>query len=378
MSRTLRIGIDAHAVGERKTGNERFIANVARELRGICDHELILYFTDEAAAGAWQTGAWHTGERHTDGRTEVRVLRPSSPFLRIPFSMPAAARRDRLDVLLVQYSASARIRCPVVTVVHDVSFAVHPESFTALERLWMPRTIPATMRRAAAVVTVSSFSRDEIRRVYGIPEARIVVAPNGVDPVFERPAPASGQWEPPYLLWVGNIEPRKNLGTVVRAFEILMRRHPETADRLLVVGTELRGGGDSVRREAAELERSGRIAFLGRIDDVELAGLLQRAIALVYPSVYEGFGLPVVEAMACGIPVLASDIPVMREVAGEAAALLPARDAEAWAEAMLEISTDGARRAHMSALGRERAASFTWRRTAEAVLGALEGAVAGG
>jgi len=174
--RRLRIGIDAHAIGGRQTGNERFIANLIPALRELCEHDLFLYFTDGRAAAGWP--AQHG--------TTIRILSPGNPLIRIPFSLPARAARDRLDVLFVQYTAPPITGIPVVTIVHDVAFARFPEFFTPKERLWMRRTIPFTMRRAAQIVTVSDFSKAEIVRVFGVAEERITVAHNGVDPIFLR------------------------------------------------------------------------------------------------------------------------------------------------------------------------------------------------
>lgn len=347
-NRRLRIGIDAHAIGERRTGNERFIANVLRELRDLCDHEFVLFFTSTRAAHEW--AGWHS-----------RVIRPRSPWLRIPFSLPMAARRERLDVLLTQYTAPRWPGCPVVTVVHDVSFAEHPEFFTGVERLWMPRTIPATMRRAERVVTVSEFSKGEIQRIYGVPEAKIVVAPDGVDPVLVIESAPNGS--EPYFLFVGTTSPRKNLQTLLSAFASMRRRNPEVRERLKVVGPGEPG------------QPQDGVEYLGYVDDPQLAGLLQHATALCFPSIYEGFGLPPLEAMAVGTRVLVSDIPAMREVCGEAASYLTPNDAEAWTGEMLRSATDLTLRTSSAEIGRKRASEFTWTRTARAVLSALEEAV---
>jgi glycosyltransferase involved in cell wall biosynthesis len=289
---------------------------------------------------------------------------------------PTAARRDRLDALLVQYVGPPFAACPVVTVVHDVAFAVYPEFYSRAERLWMPRAIPATMRRAAGVVTVSRFSRDEIRRLYGIPEDRVTVAYNGVDPVFlgnGDAASATPRVEPPYFLAVGNLQPRKNLVTLIRAYRTLVARHPHVTERLVVVGQEFYAA-DAVLAEAADLTRAGRIVFTGYLPDAELVTLLRSATAFAYPSVYEGFGLPAVEAMAMGVPTLVSDVPVMREVTGDAAVRLPPTDPHAWAEALAGVAADGERRADLARRGRARAADFTWERAARQVLASLEAA----
>jgi glycosyltransferase involved in cell wall biosynthesis len=366
MTRRLRLGIDAHAIGERQTGNERFITNVTRALGTVCDHELILFVGTAAAAD---------GFRGME-RVQVRVMRPDNPAARLLWWFPTVARRDRLDALLVQYVGPPFVACPVVTVVHDVAFAVYPEFYSRAERMWMPRAIPATMRRAAGVVTVSRFSRDEIRRLYGISEDRVTVAYNGVDPVFlgnGDGAPVAPRVEPPYFLAVGNLQPRKNLVTLIRAYRTLVARHPNTAERLVVVGQEFYAA-DAVLAEAADLTRAGRIVFTGYVPDADLVALLRSATAFAYPSVYEGFGLPAVEAMAMGVPTLVSDVPVMREVTGDAAVRLPPTDPKAWADALGSVASDGDRRTDLANRGRRRAADFTWESAARQVLAALEAA----
>ena len=357
-TRSLRIGIDAHAIGERKTGNERFVANLIPELRERSDHELVLYVTTEIA------------ERTVRGwgldRTLVHRVRPATPFVRIPLGLPVHAARDRLDVLLVQYTAGPWVPCPVVAVVHDVAFRRHPEFFSAFERTWMRRTIPFTMRRAAGIVTVSSFSRDEIVACFGIDPAKIAIAHEAADPIFARPPSVSSGVEAPYVLAVGNLQPRKNLAVLIRAM-----RELDVPHRLVIAG-QPSFGADTLRRDAADLERSGRVRFIGFVPDERLVALVAGATAFAFPSVYEGFGLPVVEAMAAGTPVMVSDIPVMREIAGDAALRLPPHDPGAWARAIGDLATDPDLRARLAEAGRRRAADFSWGRTAEMVLVALE------
>jgi glycosyltransferase involved in cell wall biosynthesis len=364
-SARLRIGIDAHAVGKRQTGNERFMANVIRALRGLCDHELVLFAGSDDAAGHWATM----------DRTSVVVMRPGNVAARLGWWFPVEARRRALDVLLVQYVGPPVVRCPVVTVVHDVAFAVYPSYYSRGERMWMPMAIPRTMRRSAGVVTVSEFSASEIRRLYRIPAEWITVAPNGVDPVFLSEASAASSMTPPYFLAVGNLQPRKNLVTLIRAYRSLVARRPDLPERLVIVGQGFYAAAE-VFAEAEGLRRSGRIAFTGYVQDEELVALLRSATAFAYPSVYEGFGLPAVEAMAVGTPVAVSDVPVMREVVGDAAVRLPATDVGAWADALERLSADAGHRQALIVRGRDRAARYTWEACAAQVLRTLERAAA--
>jgi glycosyltransferase involved in cell wall biosynthesis len=363
--RRLRIGIDAHAIGERKTGNERFISHVVRELQAICDHNLVLYFTDPVSAGLWRSD-----------RVLVRVLRPKQPVLRIALALPIAARRDRLDVLLVQYTGPPILSCPLVTVVHDISFASHPEYFHWSQAAWMRLAIPWTMRRAARVVTVSDFSRAEIERRYGFYDDQIVVAYDGVDPAFAEPAELQSPVAPPFFLAVGNLQPRKNLETLIRAFALLKQRNPAIREKLVIVGQDFYQA-NGIRTLGDELVRSGAIVFAGYVDDPTLVSLLQAATAFAYPSAYEGFGLPVVEAMAAGVPVLVSDIPVMSEVAGDGALRVDAFDVPAWAVALERVTLDADLRRNLTDAGTRRSRDFPWRKCAETILDTLEAAVHG-
>jgi glycosyltransferase involved in cell wall biosynthesis len=356
----MRIGIDAHAIGERQTGNERFMANLIPALRALCDHELVLYFTSDSAARSWPAME----------RTQVRLVRPANPLIRIPAALPLQVARDRVDVLFVQYTAPPVVGCPIVTIVHDVAFELFPHFFTPKERLWMRRTIPFTMRHAAAVVTVSEFSRDEIERAFGVPRAKITVAYDGVDPIFSDPTPRPSPVEPPFILAVGNVQPRKNLETLIRAYARLVERHPETKERLVLVGKEVFEAG-TIHAEAAELKRAGRVEFTGYVSDQELVGLMRGATAFAYPSRYEGFGLPPVEAMAAGVPAVVSDIPVTREVIGDAGLRVPPMLIDPWSEALHRVITDQALRADLIERGRERSARYTWEASARGILEVL-------
>jgi glycosyltransferase involved in cell wall biosynthesis len=359
----LRVGIDAHALGQRQTGNERFVAGVVTELQRRDDCELVLFVTNAEAARGWVAPG-----------TTARLLRPSHPLARVLGWFPYWARRDRLDAMLVQYVTSPFLPCPSVAVVHDVAFALFPEYYSRAERFWMPRAIPATMRRASAVVTVSEFSRDEIARLYGIDRERITVAYDGVDASFHAPPLVPAPVDRPYFLAVGNLQPRKNLLTLIRGFGELVRSDPTVPERLVIAGQRSHGA-ETVLEEARALERSGTVVFLGYVPDQQLVALLHGATAFCYPSIYEGFGLPVVEAMAAGTPVLASDIPVVREVAAGAALVVPPTDSRLWAEALGRIRTDATLRASLLRTAAVRVQRFTWEECAGAVLGAIREAV---
>jgi glycosyltransferase involved in cell wall biosynthesis len=235
----------------------------------------------------------------------------------------------------------------------------------------MNLTVPWSVRRSTGLIAVSEFTRDEIVAVYGTPREKITVAHNGVDPVFLDGTRRPSLVEPPFFLAAGNLEPRKNLVTLIRAYRALLARRPDLPERLVLVGKEW-FGSDLVMSEAGSLIEAGRVLFTGYVGDDRMVGLLQGATALVYPSLYEGFGLPPVEAMAVGTPAVVSDIPVTREVAGDAALLVPPLDQEAWTVALDRVSTDPNLRRDLAARGREQAGRFTWEASARSVVAALE------
>jgi glycosyltransferase involved in cell wall biosynthesis len=364
--RPLRIGIEAHVVNSRPSGNGRVVANLVDAMAGVSPHRFFVYVTDPDVASAW-------GRRAGSNVTVRRVPGGASPFLRIPAVLPFMAARDRVDVFLAHDVRPPVAPFPVVTLVHDLAFERYPEFFSRYERAWMTRGFRYSCRHSAGVITVSNFTRDEIVGLYGVPAARISVAWNGVDPSFLSGKARTAPVEPPYFLAVGTLQPRKNLATLIRAFRSLRARSPQIRERLVIVGAP-GFRSDAIVGEARDLQAAGLLEFTGYLGGDALIALMQHATAFAYPSVYEGFGLPPLEAMAAGAPVAVSDIPVTREVLGDAALFVPAMDAEAWSKALESVATDATLRERLVGSGRAHAAEFTWARSAQVALDALEGA----
>jgi glycosyltransferase involved in cell wall biosynthesis len=257
-----------------------------------------------------------------------------------PVGIARAARE--LDVLhCTTFRGPVRARPPVVVTVHDLALLRHPEAFPPWHRHTGRTVIRHGVARADAIVAVSSFTRAEIVELTGLPSERVRVVPNGVEPVF---APEGRAEEGVYVLAVGTLEPRKNLARAVQGATL-------AGVELRVVGAAGWGG----------VEVSG---WRGRVDDEELAALYRGARCLVFPSLYEGFGLPVLEAMACGTPVVTTRGGATEEVAGGAAVLVDARDPASIAAGIGEADR---RREELRRLGLERARAFTWDRAADLV-----------
>ncbi|MCX7682258.1 MAG: glycosyltransferase family 4 protein, partial [Anaerolineae bacterium] len=256
--------------------------------------------------------------------------------------------------------------CPTVITVHDLSFLRFPELFRPANRLYLALMTRLSARRAHRLIAVSAFTAAETTRLLGIPSERISVIYHGVDPAF-RPLPPDEVAEfrhrmglpPRFVLFVGTLEPRKNLVRLVEAFA----RIRDNQVRLVLVG----GQGWLCAELFASVEALGlteRVIFAGYVDNETLPLWYNAATVLAYPSLYEGFGLPVLEAQACGTPVLASNTSSLPEAAGDAAIMVPPDDVEALATALDQLLSSEGLRQEMRERGLRHAAQFSWQRTA--------------
>jgi glycosyltransferase involved in cell wall biosynthesis len=375
----MRIGLDASLAGE-PGGTGRYTRLLVRHLVGLDpEGEYRLYFRaqDEGVNPLRSLGG---------PRVRPQVVDGPHPLWRVHVGLARALRRDRVDV----YHALAFFvpwfwRGPTVVTVHDI----HP---VLLRRHWWVRGsrraylvmrvhIPLALRRARVVLTHSAYVRDTIRARYGLPAERIVVTPPGADPFFlEAPAPhdlavADARFgREPFFLSVGVLAPQKNPAGLVRAFARLGRRGERPAPRLVLAGRSV--GGYAERHLVpliAALGLTDRVALPGYVDDTLLRALYHRATALVMPSFGEGFGLPVLEAMASGTPVIAATGSSLPEVGGDAAVYVDPAEPAAIAEAMDTLLHDAARRDELRARGRARARTFTWERPVRRVLECYRG-----
>lgn len=363
----MRIGIDAHAIGSQLTGNETYIKNLILALLDLDEvNEYVLFFTRPGIAKAWE------------GRfpnVRVQLLRPHTPYARIPLSFPIALYKTGVDLVHVQYTAPPFYHKPIVVTIHDLSFEHFPQFFTPKERFFFRRTIPRTARRAAKVLTVSEYSRRDIIHTYGLPPEKVVVTPNGVGSEF-APVRDTARLEAlqkkygierEYLLSVGNLQPRKNLAQLIRAYTRLRELVEEFRGQLVIVGRKA-WLYQNIVHEAHRSRYVGDVIFTDYVPEDDLPGLYSGATAFVYPSIFEGFGLPVLEAMACGTPVITSNSSALPEVVGEAGLMVDPYDEEAMARAIQRVVEDAQLRAQLSEQSLVQAAKFSWRRTAELTL----------
>lgn len=359
----MRFSVDAHAIGRRQTGNEVYVRSLLNAFASL-DHsaEFFAYVSVDGAADALP--------RRFQKR---RVSR--NPFVRLGYDLPLRLRQDRPDLLHVQYTAPLGCQVPIVVSVHDVSFLEFPEYYTPARVLQLRLTVQRTVARAARVLTGSEFSRHAITRAYGLDPDKIVVVPNAAAALFRplpREAAAGWVWSrlgipTPFILTVGDLQPRKNQVGLVRAFAAMVRTFPNLPHHLVLAGQETWHGSD-VRRAAEKSGLAERIHFTGYVPDEALLQLYNACEFYVFPSFYEGFGLPVLEAMACARAVACSNASALCEVADSAAILFDPHSTHEMTRAMLDLALDPQLRARMERLGLQRSTHFSWRKTAQKTL----------
>ena len=359
----MRFSVDAHAVGQHLTGNETYIRNLLNCF-AVLDRqaEFVAYISRQDAFD-------QVPDRFQKKRVAI------NPYVRLGYDLPRRVAEDRPNLLHVQYTAPIRCAAPIVVSVHDVSFLEHPEYFTSLRALQLRLTVRRTVRSAACVLTPSEFSKRRILEAYRLAEEKVVVLPNGVSSAFhpvareaaQRSLPASLNIPFPYVLTVGDLQPRKNHLGLIRAFEELVRNYPQLPHHLVVVGKET-WYAPTVRAAAKKSLLHDRIHFTGFVDDDQLHRLYGACDLMVYPSFYEGFGLPIVEAMACGRAVACSNTSAMPEVADSAAILFDPCSQRDLVAAMRDLLLNPELRLRMERLGAQRATLFNWEKTAAKTL----------
>jgi glycosyltransferase involved in cell wall biosynthesis len=325
--------VDADVLGRRRTGDETYVLNLLRELAQPAQDAGL-----RVAAVTRRPDLLPAGIEAVELRTPVQELRMS-------WTLPRLLRRLGAAVGHFQYALPLRPPCPAVVTIHDLSFERDPSLMPLRDRLVFSRVVPRAARRAARVLTVSERTRRDLVDLYGLPEEKIVVTPNGVDPAF---GPSDTVSQGDFVLAVGAVEPKKN--------QLAAAEAARSAGLRLVVAGPVRDAA------LAEALRARDADVRGYVPLPELVELYRRAACLVQASRYEGFGLPVLEAMASGTPVVAVPEPALREVAGDAAV---------WAEE--DGLADGIRRAlaergPLAAAGLERARRFSWAETARRTL----------
>lgn len=367
----MRIAVDAAALGSGQGGDETM-------LRGLLSGLVTVAGPDDRFDLVCRRRAPVPDLVGAHPAVTIHELDHSGGARYYAAALPAALRRiPAPDLVLAVNHAPVWSPAPVVLMVQDLSFEHHPEHFPVSTRLRLRTVIRSQARRAHHVLTVSHFSRDDLVRTYGLPPARVSVVPNAiVDPPPFGPAEerAGRSWlesvgvDGRFVLYLGNLHPRKNVGRLVRAMA-RVRESARCSDVSLVVAGARWWGS-----EEWDLDPSAGVVALGPVDDDQREALLRLADVLAYPSLFEGFGLPPLEAMARGTPVVASDSTAVAETVADAGLTVTPTDVTAIATAIEEVLCSAPLASRLVTRGRARAAQFSVEATGRAAYAALRDA----
>lgn len=364
-SRGFRIGIDFHVAGGIYQGVRTYLANLIEEILGIGDELAYFIYTNEPDT----LGSW----RDKYANLTLRKLPTHSGRLNLLVGFPVCALRDGLSLFHSQYVLPAYLPCKSVLTIHDVLFESHPEFFPPFHRKLLKFFIPLSAGRASKIISMSDFTKKEIVRCYGVPAEKITVIHEGASgrfaPVKNKDLVGSTlkryRIEKKYILFVGRIEPRKNIVGLLEAFDYVKKRGRKDVC-VVVVGQQ-----DKIFEENELLNTieamglTSDVLFTGGVSEEELAVLYNGAEIFAYPAFAEGFGLPVLEAMACGTPVITSNVTSLPEVVGGSALLVNPYDSEEIGRCLESVLSDVNLKRDLSKKGLERAKTFGWKKAAE-------------
>ena len=374
----MRIAIDAHSVGTKLGGNESYAVNLIESLALIDSaNNYTIYVTTNEARDRF-TGRWPN--------FKVRATLPHTPLIRIPLTLSAELRKNPVDVLHVQFTAPPFCPCPVVVSIHDLSFEHLPQTFNRRSRTQLRLTVRHSARRAARILSLSEHTRRDIIETYGIDPERVCTIPLAA---AEHLGPVNDNRElqrvrhtygidRDYILSVGSIQPRKNLARLIRAYASL--RGSCSADKLpkLVLVGKCAWLYDETLRAIEEAGIKDTVVLTGYVPEADLPALYSGALCFVYPSYFEGFGLPPLEAMKCGTPVIVGNRTSLPEVVGDASLAVDPFDIEEIAAAITRLINDSDLRRELSVRGQDRASNFSWRETAQKTLAVYKAVAKGG
>ncbi|RJQ44235.1 MAG: glycosyltransferase family 1 protein [Gaiellales bacterium] len=368
----MNIGVDLSAIQTNKSGVEWYthqLVHAMAELLGP-DERLFLFSTRETGFEAEAAARDNVTVVHSN----FRYQEPWRQLL-----LPLLLRRHNIDVcFFTNFVLSVLAHCPMVLTIHDLSFKLFPRTHKLRNVIWTRSLVPVSTRRASRVIAVSHNTKLDLLRGMNVNASKVSVVHEGVDPRF-NPEPETDDEEAlkhygitrPYVLFVGTLEPRKNLNLLIKGFDRVSRQMP---DLHLVLAGKRGWMAQAIFDELERRDLLGRVHVTGYVRDRYLPSLYRQASAFIYPSLYEGFGLPPLEAMASGTPVIVSRSSSLPEVVGEAGVYVDPLDMDDLARAITEVVSDEGLAARLRARGLEQAARFSWERAARETLEILRDA----
>jgi glycosyltransferase involved in cell wall biosynthesis len=360
-----RIGIDFHVAGGIYQGVRTYLANLIEAMLKVeNEFAYFIYAKNSDELAHWE---------NSNSKVTLKKLPSGSGRFNLLIGFPLCVIRDKLSLFHSQYVLPPFITCKSVLTIHDILFESHPEFFPEVHRRLLKFFIPFSAKRADRIISVSEFTKKQIMKYYRVPEERITVIYEGASDKFVpirdkeliKPVLEKYGIKKKYILFVGRIEPRKNIVGLLNAFVYIKSKG--TRDSCLVIV----GNQDKIFQEnelfhkIKELQLESDVVFTGGVSNDDLPVLYNGAEVLVYPAFAEGFGLPVLEAMACGTPVITSNTTSLPEVVGDAAILVNPYAFEEIGESLDRLLSNQGLRRELSEKGLQRAKLFSWEKTAE-------------
>lgn len=374
------IAIDIRLLGKERTGDETVFFHLTKEALKLDRENQYRLLTDESVA---EKIASLYVRLECVGQENVSIvsLPAANRFVWNLFVLPKYLFQKRIDIFHTQYILPlfSPKRTKMITHIHDVSFRRYPELIGWFDRLFLTLFIPRSLARATLIITPSQFTKQEIVKYYAIREEKIVVVPNAVGENFlkdtvkdmqkERTVREKYHLPEHFIIAVGTLQPRKNIPLLISAFAFLRKRLPKM--NLVLVGNRLAHHADSrINRTIATENLGETVVFPGFVKEADLPAVIRLAQVFVLPSLYEGFGIPLLEAMSQHVPIVASDIPGLREVGGEAAVYFDPKSIVSCEERVYTLCTQEEERMALIKHGEERVRLFSWQKSAHLLLDA--------
>lgn len=377
----MKIGIDIRLIGKKRTGDEVVIFNLVREMAKLeSDHEFKL-FTDVLDKETLDEIFKQLG---IENKSNFEIISLSTPnrFAWNFWTLPKYLKQNPVDVYHTQYITpwfvSKKIK--IVTIIHDISFNFFPKFIKFSDLFFLKTLIPISIKRADKIIGVSKFTADEIIKYYKTPEDKVDWIHNSISKEFagnevfnEELDKVREKYKLPekFILYIGTLQPRKNLPMLLEAYAKIKN---DLSGMKIVIGGNKKAHNYDLRIDQV-IERSGLnndVFFPGFVDEKDKPAIFRLASVFAFPSLYEGFGIPPLEAMSQGVPVICSDIPSLKEIAGSGALYFDVKSLDDFSKKLYDISMDLSLRKELIRAGNERVSFFSWEKSAAKMLAIYE------